>query len=107
MDEQREPRSLVIRIHHEELVVRRRYEAASILNDVLIAVWFIVGSVLFFSTAWATPGTWCFLLGSVQLLIRPLIRFSRHLHLQRVRADKQEARDTALADGGADASGDY
>ncbi|MEV6796357.1 YrhK family protein [Streptomyces sp. NPDC051320] len=75
---------LVIHIGREELVIRRRYEAASIANDILIALWFIVGSVMFFSEQWTVPGTWCFLIGSIELLIRPAIRLTRHLHLQRV-----------------------
>ena len=42
-----------------------------------------VGSILFFSESTTTAGTWSFLLGSVQLMIRPLIRFDRRVHLQR------------------------
>nr|WP_187361657.1 YrhK family protein [Phytoactinopolyspora mesophila] len=75
-----------IRIGHDELVIRQRYEAASIVNDILIAVWFIVGSIMFFSEAWTTVGTWCFLAGSIELLIRPLIRLSRQIHLRRIGA---------------------
>ncbi|MGW7337251.1 YrhK family protein [Streptomyces sp. NPDC054808] len=76
--------SLVIHLGREELVIGRRYEAASIANDVLIALWFIAGSVMFFSEQWTTTGIWCFLIGSIELLIRPAIRLTRHLHLQRV-----------------------
>ena len=68
----------------DELVLRQRYEIASILNDLLIAVWFIVGSVLFFSEDTATAGTWLFLVGSVQLAVRPTIRLARRVHLTRV-----------------------
>ena len=75
--------ALVLTLGHEELIIRRRYEAASIGNDVLIALWFLVGSVFFFFPAWLTIGTWCFVAGSVELLIRPLIRLSRQFHLQR------------------------
>ncbi|ASU84912.1 hypothetical protein CDO52_20830 [Nocardiopsis gilva YIM 90087] len=77
---------LVVHIGPDELVIRRRYEAVSIVNDVLIALWFITGSIMFFSTAWTTFGTWCFLAGSVELLLRPLIRLGRLVHIQRVRA---------------------
>lgn len=65
-------------------MIRQRYEVVSIVNDILIALWFIVGSVLFFSDATTIAGTWCFLAGSVELLVRPAIRLSRHLHLQRI-----------------------
>lgn len=79
-----ESSDLTIRVGREELIIRRRYEAASIVNDVMIAVWFIVGSAMYFSEELATVGTWCFLAGSIELLIRPLIRLSRLIHLQRL-----------------------
>lgn len=73
-----------LRIGPEELVIRQRYEVLSIANDILIAVWFIIGSIMFFSSAYTELGTWLFLLGSVELLIRPVIRLSRRVHLRRV-----------------------
>ncbi|MCX2729066.1 YrhK family protein [Saccharopolyspora sp. NFXS83] len=72
-----------VRIGHDELVVRRRYELLGIGNDMLVALWFIAGSVLFFHDYTATAGTWMFLLGSIELAIRPALRLSRHLHLRR------------------------
>lgn len=71
-------------IGHGELLLRARYETASIVNDILIAVWFIAGSILFFNPATATAGTWMFLLGSIELAIRPSIRLLRHVHLRRL-----------------------
>lgn len=85
MSEPRPQRPLTVRIGHDELVIRRRYEVASIANDILIALWFIAGSIMFFSPTWTTLGTWCFLLGSVELLVRPVIRLGRLAHIQRVR----------------------
>ena len=73
-----------LRIGREELVIRQRYEVVSIVNDILIAIWFIVGSILFFSPTETELGTWLFLLGSAELLVRPVIRLSRRIHLQRV-----------------------
>jgi len=75
-----------LRIGPEELVIRQRYEVASIVNDILVAAWFITGSILFFSSADTRLGTWMFLLGSVELLVRPVIRLSRRIHLQRIGA---------------------
>lgn len=76
---------VVLRLGHEELVIRYRYEALSIVNDFLIAIWFVVGSILFFSESTAALGTWCFLAGSIELAIRPAIRLVRQIHLRRVR----------------------
>lgn len=77
-------RPLTIRIGRHELLVRRRYEVASIVNDMMIGLWFAVGSILFFSPDTTRDGTWLFLIGSLQLLIRPIIRLTRNLHLQRI-----------------------
>lgn len=75
---------LVFHIGHGELVIRRRYEVVSILNDLLIGVWFVIGSILFFNEDTSRAGTWLFLIGSIQLLIRPGIRLARSVHLQRI-----------------------
>jgi hypothetical protein len=78
------PPPIMLTIGHDELIIRRRYEVLSILNDILVALWFIVGSVLFFSATTTVAGTWCFLAGSIELLIRPVLRLSRRVHLQRI-----------------------
>ena len=75
---------LTIHIGRDELIIRKRYEVLSIVNDILVALWFIVGSILFFSDATTVAGTWCFLAGSVELLIRPVIRLTRRVHLARI-----------------------
>lgn len=84
MTDSRGATPLTMILGHEELVIRQRYEALSIINDILIAVWFTVGSILFFFESTTTVGTWLFLLGSIELLIRPAIRLSRQVHLRRL-----------------------
>lgn len=84
---------LVVRIGREELVIRQRYEALSILNDLLIAGWFIAGSLLFFSSSTTTLGVWLFLAGSVELAVRPLIRLARHVHLRRLQSAPESDQD--------------
>jgi hypothetical protein len=74
-----------LHIGHEELVIRQRYQVISITNDVLIGVWFLIGSFFFFSDALMFAGTCLFVIGSVEMLIRPVIRLIRHFHLQRFR----------------------
>ena len=74
---------ITLHIGHDELVIRRRYETLSIVNDVLVALWFIAGSILFFSESTTTLGTWFFLVGSIELLVRPLIRLARNVHVGR------------------------
>lgn len=78
-----DPGTVVFHIGHDELVVRQRYEVVSIINDLMIGLWFVVGSCLFFSDALVFWGTWMFLLGSLQMMIRPGIRLARRVHLRR------------------------
>ena len=86
---------LTLRLGSDELRVRDLYETISIVNDVMVALWFVAGSILFFSESTTTVGTWFFLVGSVQLLIRPVIRLSRRVHLGRIAPDSSasSARD--------------
>lgn len=78
---------LVLRVGRDELVIRQRYETLSIVNDLLIGTWFLIGSFFFFSSSLSYAGTWLFVVGSVEMLIRPLIRFTRRVHLQRYHPD--------------------
>lgn len=82
---------LTIRMGHEELLIRRRYETLSIVNDFMIAVWFLVGSIMFLYSDLVADGTWLFILGSAQLAIRPALRLAAHIHLQRIPASKWES----------------
>lgn len=70
----------------EQLVIRRRYQFISILNDFMIGVWFLIGSTFFLSSTLEDAGTWLFIVGSAQLVIRPVIRLSHHIHLRRLPA---------------------
>lgn len=83
----------VVRFGHDELVIRQRYEVVSIANDILIGVWFLVGSILFFSESSTYWGTWLFVLGSVEMLIRPLIRLVRRVHLERLHPESVGSTD--------------
>lgn len=76
-------RPLTLNLGPEQLVVNRRYEVASMLNDILTGLWFVVGSIFFFYDSMQIPATWLFLIGSIQLLIRPIIRIVRDVHLRR------------------------
>lgn len=75
---------LDVPLRGRELVLHNRYEVLSIVNDILVALWFIIGSILFFQESTTTAGTWLFLIGSIELLIRPVIRLSRNVHLRTI-----------------------
>jgi len=83
MSPQHDPdRPLTLTIGREQLVVRRRYEVLSILNDFFIAIWFLIGSVFFLYPELERIGTWLFIVGSFQFLVRPTLRLAAHIHLK-------------------------
>lgn len=57
------------------------YKALYQLNDIALGLIFLIGSILFFSETTVIMGTVLFVIGSVQMTIRPLIAFSHDLHL--------------------------
>lgn len=61
-----------------------RYEIAYTAVDFGAALCFVVGSVMFFFSAWQVPGTWLFLLGSVLFALKPTLRLAREIHLYRL-----------------------
>lgn len=87
--------NLTLTVVGREITIRDRYETASIVNDVLIAVEFFLGSFFFFS--WAEEiaskdiGVWLFVIGSAQLMIRPAIRLARRVTLRRLAAEADAA----------------
>ncbi|KGX84178.1 YrhK family protein [Pontibacillus marinus] len=66
-----------------EVFFKQIYTILYNLNDVLIGLWFLIGSICFFWESTKTAGVWLFVLGSAQLLIRPLIRIIHRIHFQK------------------------
>lgn len=90
MVENQKDNPLTLRFGHEELIIRRRYEVLSIINDFFIAIWFLVGSILFLFPEYERAAVWLFIVGSFQFLVRPTIRLIGHIHLQRIPASNWE-----------------
>ncbi len=63
---------------------RLRHETPPILDDVLLAIMVLVGSLPFLRDRTAPAGTWLFLIGSVRMLPGPSIRSARRVHLGRI-----------------------
>jgi len=68
----------------DHIIIERRYRALGALNDLFIAIWFLTGSILFFFDSLMTGGTWLFVVGSLQLLLRPAITLAELVHVRRV-----------------------
>ena len=89
MARKRHASDLDLRVGDREIDIDNRWETASIANDVLVALWFLVGSVLFLRADLVTVGTWFFIVGSLELLARPALRLGRRIHIRRVREDSR------------------
>ena len=89
--EDRSDETMRMRVGHDELVINNKYETMSIANDALIAVFFLVGSVLFYFESLHMAATTLFLLGSIDFALRPVIRIARRTHLQRWNVDDPNA----------------
>ncbi|QUJ75857.1 YrhK family protein [Sulfitobacter albidus] len=61
-----------------------RFELAYTVVDFTAALLFVVGSVMFFSEAWQTTGTWLFLIGSLCFAAKPTLRLLREVRLYRM-----------------------
>lgn len=80
-----------MKLGHGELIIHRRYELISIVNDFFIAIWFMAGSILFLFPKGEKAAIWLFIIGSFQFLIRPTIRLISHIHIQRIPASNWES----------------
>ncbi|WFM71125.1 YrhK family protein [Halomonas sp. CKK8] len=58
-----------MKLGHEELIIRRRYELISIGNDFFIAIWFLAGSILFLFPKDEKASIWLFIIGSLQFVV--------------------------------------
>lgn len=77
---------LSLRIGRLQIDVWSRWEAAGILNDIGIGLWFVAGSILNFFTSLETWGLVLYLVGSVQLLIRPFLKLAHRVTMRRAQA---------------------
>ncbi|GMA09085.1 hypothetical protein GCM10025886_22360 [Tetragenococcus halophilus subsp. flandriensis] len=79
--EQNNRRELTFTLFHHDIKIDAFYNFLYQLNDIILALFFIVGSFMFFKESTTFYGTVLFVIGSFQLLIRPLILISREVHI--------------------------
>lgn len=68
------------------------YKALYQLNDVVLGLIFLIGSFLFFSESTVFQGTVLFVIGSLQMIIRPLIAMLHDLHMAMLDRKKDEVK---------------
>lgn len=70
-----------------ERQLHERYEWLHILNDLLISIAFLIGSIFFLYDSLKHMGVWLFIIGSVLLLMGPIIRTANKLHVRNIRKE--------------------
>ncbi|GAB2941143.1 YrhK family protein [Hafnia psychrotolerans] len=83
--------SVVFSVVGEHIVIQHRYEALGALNDVLIALWFLIGSIFFLYDLLMIDGTWLFIAGSAQLMMKPAIKLAGLIHIRSIYRKMQNA----------------
>ena len=73
----------------KHIITQRRYEALGAINDFFIAVWFLIGSFFFLSDSLVQSGTWLFIVGSAQLLIKPVLKLISLIHVKKIYDSKK------------------
>ncbi|WP_374705735.1 YrhK family protein [Oceanobacillus oncorhynchi] len=68
-----------------ELKVTSIYKLLYQINDFVLGLIFLTGSFLFFSDNTMFAGTVLFVIGSIQMLIRPFISIIHDFHLSKVK----------------------
>ena len=61
--------------------IHAAFEMAHTVVDLIAAVCFLIGSVLFFWESTQTTATWLFVLGSACFCLKPTLRFVREMKL--------------------------
>lgn len=91
MSEDKMNNPLTLKLGHEQLIIRRRYEVLSIINDFVVAILFLIGSILFLYPEYEKAAIWLFIFASFQFLLRPTIRLLSHIHIKRIPASNWES----------------
>ncbi|SFJ48159.1 YrhK-like protein [Halobacillus dabanensis] len=92
MSDQKSDKQKYVDFHlgKHELFINKNYEMLYTINDFLLGIWFLVGSIFFYFEHLKHWGVTLFVLGSIQMLIRPTIRLIHNFHLRKEYAEKYE-----------------
>ncbi|RCW77301.1 YrhK family protein [Saliterribacillus persicus] len=72
------------------LYLNKRYQVFSTINDMLIGILFVLGSILNFWSSLEMEGMIAYLLGSIFLVVRPVLRLINSATLR----DEIKSKDT-------------
>jgi hypothetical protein len=69
--------------------IEKKYRVFGLINDFMIGLEFLIGSIEFLPGHLNTVGVYLFILGSFQILLIPTIRIARDMHISvKLKANK-------------------
>ncbi|MEH6987585.1 MULTISPECIES: YrhK family protein [Bacillales] len=73
-----------IEIGSYKMVIEKRYQAISFVNDMLLGVLYLIGSILFLTDVSQTVSISFFLAGSIMMIIRAGLNLLKDLHINKI-----------------------
>ncbi|WP_088006930.1 YrhK family protein [Indiicoccus explosivorum] len=89
MDIRKKQKSLQIDAGNHEIIIEQRYQVLSNLNNLLLGILFLIGSVLFLSKDHQTFAISFFIAGSFLMVVRAVMDIAKNTHLKRLRGQKK------------------
>ncbi|MGI8313664.1 YrhK family protein [Halobacillus mangrovi] len=82
-DSQTKEQYVDISMGKHEIFFKKEYKILYTVNEFLLGLWFLIGSICFYFEELKTWGVTLFVLGSMQMLIRPSIRLVHSFHMRK------------------------
>ncbi|MCE5033377.1 hypothetical protein BUY39_02590 [Staphylococcus cohnii] len=79
-----------LQMRHVTIKISAIYKLFYQLNDLLLGIIFLIGSFFFFNESTTFYGTILFVIGSIQMLIRPIISIIHDIHINKVMENEKE-----------------
>ncbi|WP_406944884.1 YrhK family protein [Halobacillus sp. SY10] len=92
MSNQKSDKEKYVELHigKHNIFFKKTYDIFYTINDVLIGVCFLIGSIFFYFEHLKNIGVTLFVLASILMLIRPTIRLVHHFHMKKVYGEQYE-----------------
>ncbi|GEN54547.1 YrhK family protein [Halobacillus faecis] len=77
-------------IKKHNLFSKKTYDILYTVNDILLGVTFLMGSVLFYFEPSRNWGVTLYILGSTQMILRPTLRLIHYFHMRKEYGDQYD-----------------
>ncbi|WP_077325069.1 YrhK family protein [Virgibacillus siamensis] len=85
-----EEKFLDIHVGTFELSFSKKYRYIALINDLTLGLEFLIGSAFFLYEPLKTAGVILFIIGSAQLLARPIIKIMHAIHFSHIKNEQSK-----------------